>query len=355
MALTRENHQIQSALPRHAGKQARNMMALEKDTARTTGFLPNGAFRTLLCKTIRPARALALALSMLAAGVLTLAVDSGPALAQRLVATVNDAPITNYDVAQRIKLLRVLREKATSASALESLIEDRLKAGETKKYTINPTDQQIIEYAARDGQKRKLNQNRFAFALQRSVDQLHWKDHYRSQLAWDTLIGALFKSVNVSTREVDAELARRGSKTSKTQYVLRQVILVVPRNAGAGALQARLREANGLRARFRDCNSGAALARGLRDVAVQTPVTRRAADLTPQLIKLLDSTPVGRLTSPQRGVTGIEMIAVCSKSDTAGRVAAGNTIRNELLEKKLSVQSKRRYEDLRRKAIIIRR
>lgn len=330
-------------------------MALEKDTARTTGFLRTGAFRTLLCKTIRPARALALALSMLAAGVLTLAVDSGPALAQRLVATVNDAPITNYDVAQRIKLLRVLREKATSASALESLIEDRLKAGETKKYTINPTDQQIIEYAARDGQKRKLNQNRFAFALQRSLDQLHWKDHYRSQLAWDTLIGALFKSVNVSTREVDAELARRGSKTSKTQYVLRQVILVVPRNAGAGALQARLREANGLRTRFRDCNSGAALARGLRDVAVQAPVTRRAADLTPQLIKLLDSTPVGRLTSPQRGVTGIEMIAVCSKSDTAGRVAAGNTIRNELLEKKLSVQSKRRYEDLRRKAIIIRR
>jgi len=49
------------------------------------------------------------------------------------------------------------------------------------------------------------------------------------------------------------------------------------------------------------------------------------------------------------------MIAVCSKSDTGGRVAAGNTIRNELLEKKLAVQSKRRYQELRRKAIIIRR
>ncbi|MCC2095420.1 MAG: hypothetical protein KDJ29_00925, partial [Hyphomicrobiales bacterium] len=150
------------------------------------------------------------ATTVFAATILT----ANPASAQRLVATANDAPITDYDVAQRIKLLRILRQKATSATALESLIEDRLKAGETKKYTINPTEQQIIQYAVRDAEKRKIPQNRFGYALQRSIDPLHWKDHYRSQLAWDTLIGALFKAVNVSTREVDAELNRRGTKTS---------------------------------------------------------------------------------------------------------------------------------------------
>ena len=71
-------------------------MALEKDTARTTGFLPTGAFRTLLCKTVRPARALALALSLLTTGVLTLAVDSGPALRSVSLqpSTMHRSPIT---------------------------------------------------------------------------------------------------------------------------------------------------------------------------------------------------------------------------------------------------------------------
>ena len=287
---------------------------------------------------------------------LTFLLVPNSAHAQRLVATVNDAPVTDYDVRMRSRLLRVLRQNATPASAMESLIEERLKNAETKKYTINPTDQQILAYAGRDGDKRKIPQQRFAYALQRGgIDQIHWKEYYRAQLAWDTLIGALYKSVNVSAREVDAELDRRGSKVNKTEYSLQQVVLVVPRSAGGGAYQGRLREANGLRARFNDCNAGTALARGLRDIAIQKRITRRAADLPPALAKLLDRTPVGKLTAPQRGVNGIEMIAVCSKSDRSGRIAAGQDIRNEMLEKKLKVHSDRRYKELREKAIIIRK
>lgn len=279
-----------------------------------------------------------------------------PASAQRLVATVNDSPITNYDVAQRSRLLRALRLKSAPANALESLIEDRLKAMEAKKYSIKPNAQQILQYAVRDAQKRKIPQQQLSHALQRGgIDEAHWKEYYSNHLAWDTLIGALYKSVNVGVREIDTELAKRGNSTNRTEYQLRQITLVVPQSAGAGGYQARLREANGLRARFTDCKSGIALARALRDVAVQTPVTRTASSLDERVVKMFENTPVGRLTAPSRGATGVELVAVCDKRNLSGRIAAGSNIREELLARKLEIHSQRRYKELRQTAVVVRR
>lgn len=302
-----------------------------------------------------PAKLLpAIFLAALCVGYLSLA--PAPAMAQRLVATANDAPITDYDIRQRIRLLRALREKATAASALESLIEERLKASETKKYSIKPTDPQILAYAARDGARRKIPQQRLAYALQRGgIDEIHWKEYYRVHVAWDSLIAALYKAVNVSAREIDQELDKQGKKKDLSEYTLRQVIFVVPRSAGLGGFNARLREARGLRSRFNNCDTGVKLARSLRDVAVKAPVRRRANTLNPALVKLLARTKVGTLTAPQRGASGVEMLAVCEKSDRGGRIAAGSTIRDELLAKKLKVHSDRRYQDIRRRALIIRR
>ncbi len=284
------------------------------------------------------------------------AILAAPAQAQRLVATVNDAPITNYDVGQRMKLLRALRMKSSPATAMESLIEDRLKASEAKKYSIKPNDQQIIQYAVREAQKRKIPQQQIAHSLQRGgIDEAHWKEYFSNHLAWDTLIGALYKSVNVGVGEINSELAKRGKTTNRTEYQLRQITLIVPQSAGAGGFQARMREASGLRSRFTNCQQGIALARALRDVAVQGIVTRSAADLDEKIVKLFENTPVGRTTPPSRGATGVELIAVCGKKNLSGQVAAGSSIREELLAKKLEIHSARRYQEIRKTAVIVRR
>lgn len=279
-----------------------------------------------------------------------------PASAQRLVATVNNSPVTDYDLGQRMRLLRALRKKSGREAAMESLVEDRLKIYETKKYGINPSQRQIMGYIAQFAQKNKIPPQRLAYSLQRGgIDQIHWQEHFKAQMSWDALIKALYKSVGVGVREVNAELAKRGQSTDKTEYRLRQIVLIVPRNAGAGAFNRRLREANGLRTRFTNCEQGIRFARALNDVAIQGLITRRAAGLTPAFKKLLAQTPVGKLTRPSRGVTGVEMIAVCAKKNLSGEAAAGSTITQELIARKLKVHSDRRYRDLRKRAIIIRR
>jgi peptidyl-prolyl cis-trans isomerase SurA len=294
--------------------------------------------------------------SLIAAFVAAVLVSATAAVAQNVVVTVNDSPITNYDVAQRMKLLGVLRLPASQQAAVESLISDKLKLNETRKYGINPSEPEITNEAARDAGERKIPPQQLAAGLQRSgIDKQHWLEHWRAGLSWRVLVGALNKSVSVSEEEVRAEMAKKGNTVAAQEYRIQQIIFVVPRDAGAAAYSARMSEANGLRNRFRDCASGIQLARALRDVAVQPPVSRRANALSDELVNILNKTPVGQLTAPSRGPTGIEMVALCGKTDAGSSTAASEAVRETLLTRKLQGDADRRLAELRKRAVIVRR
>ncbi len=279
-----------------------------------------------------------------------------PAVAQNVVVTVNDSPITNYDIAQRMKLLGVLRAPANQQAAVESLINDRLKLIETRKYGINPGEPDIANEATRDAGERKITPQQLGAGLQRAgIDKQHWQEHWRAGLSWRILVSALNKSVSVSEEEVRAEMAKKSSSIAAQEFRIQQIVFVVPRDAGPAAYSARSAEANGLRARFRDCASGIQLARALRDVAVQPQVSRRANTLSAELVALLDRTPVGQTTPPSRGPTGIEMVAVCGKSDAGSGSAASESIRETLLLRKLQTDADKRLAEIRKRAIIVRR
>lgn len=299
------------------------------------------------------AKARRLAIAFLAAGFAAMA---APAMAQSVVMTVNDSPITNYDIAQRIKLLGVLRKPASQQAAIESLIEDRLKLIETRKYGLNPSEQEIANEATRDAAEHKISPQQLGAGIQRAgIDKNHWQEHWRAVFSWRALVAALNKSVSVSEEDVRAEMAKKGSTIKGQEFRIQQVIFVVPRDASAAAYSARAAEASGLRNRFRDCASGMQLARALRDVAVQPQISRRADSLSAEIVGLLDRTPVGQLTPPQRGPTGIEMIAVCGRSDAGAGTAASESIRETLLIRKLQADSDRRFAEVRKRAIIVKR
>ena len=297
--------------------------------------------------------AIALAAAMAVGGMVA---SGSPAFAQNVVITVNDSPITNYDIAQRIKLLGILRQPANQQTAIESLIKDRLILGETKKYSINPGEQEIANEATRDAGEKKISPQQLVAGLQRGgIDKSHWQDHWRASMSWRVLVGALNKSVSVSEEEVRAELQKKGSTTANHEFRLQQVVFVVPISAPPAAYGSRMAEANSLRSRFKDCASGIQLARALKDVAVQPQFSRRASQLSPELVAVLDRTPVGQLTPPSRGPTGIEMAAVCGKSDAGANSAASENIRDTLLMRKLQADADRRLAELRKRAIIVKR
>lgn len=290
-----------------------------------------------------------------ASAVMLACVGAAPAQAQSLVATVNDSPITNYDLEQRIRLLRVLRQPATPAAALESIIEDRIKASETRKYGINPSAQDGTQEIARIAARNKIPAASLGPALQSArVDTQHWQEHGRAQVGWRGYVAAINKNVSVSESEVRAALDRQGAKKSQ-EYNLRPIVFVVPRNASPGEADARAREAANFRTRFTDCESGLQFARALRDVAIRPAITRSLTALPDSLADTLEKTPVGRLTPPTRTPDGYEMIAVCGSTRGGTDSSAAQEIRQELIGKKLEGASLRLYEPLRKRAIIVKR
>ena len=287
----------------------------------------------------------------LAAAFAASALAPAPAFAQAVIGSVNDDPVTNVDVEQHMKILNVLRKGATREAALESIYETRLKLMELSKYKVNPGDQDIGWALGMTARNMKMDPQGLLGALQRAgVSEDQWRQKWKAEAGWMQLIRALNRTLEASETEVRAELAKTGSSKS-AEYTIRQVILVVPNGASA---EGRLAEANQLRTRFTDCASGMQLVSAFRDAAIKEPVTRSSSSLPEGLRKIIETTSVGRLTPPSRSAQGVEMLAVCNKSDKQDTAAAEN-VRNDLVFKKLQGESEARYKEVRAKAIIVKR
>jgi peptidyl-prolyl cis-trans isomerase SurA len=275
--------------------------------------------------------------------------------AQSVIATVNDDPITDFDVQQRMKLNKILRRPTTRDAALEDIIADRIKIGETIKFKIDPSDQDIGTALAITARSLKMQPQDLAAALQRdAIDPHHWKEHWKAEWMWGAYVHALNKTLDVSESDVRTEIAKEGNKNgADDEYTLRQVIFTLPSNPSPGDVESRMREATQLRARFADCNEGSQLASALKDVAVKQPLTRPGSALGDQLRDLLGNTPVGHLTPPSRSPDGIEMIALCSKNALHDDAVRGAGVRDMLLSQRLQKEADKLYQEVRARAIIV--
>jgi peptidyl-prolyl cis-trans isomerase SurA len=278
--------------------------------------------------------------------------------AQAIITTVNGNPITDLDLGQRMKLLRVLRKPASRDAALQSLIDDKLRLQETGLYQVKATDTEIGQEIVRTANDMKISPETLLSELQRAgVSEAHFKEHFAAVTQFDGLIQAFHKGVEPSEEQVRAEMAKESSKgTANTEYRLNQVIFVVPTSANSlAAVKGRMEAAQQLRARFSDCASGLPLARGMDNVAVKDEINRTSAQLNAPLRLLLEKTAAGHLTPPQRTSEGIEMLAVCSKGastdDSAVRAAAAA----KLVFIQTEAAAEKRLKDLRAHAVIVKR
>lgn len=280
---------------------------------------------------------------------------AGSVSAQSIVASINGDPITDLDVGERMKLLKVLRKPASREAALESLYADRLQAREAAKFGVRPGDAEVSQEIVALAQDMKIAPEALVGAFrQAGVSDDHVKAHFGAEFGFTVLVQALNKGVEASESQVRAELAKQGGKAaSGPEFTVRQVIFTVPRTATMAMLNERAQEAEQLRARFVDCESGTKLARELKDVTVRDPVRRSAVELSEGLRDLLEKTPVGHLTPPQRAPSGLELLAVCAKGEAKDTSAARAAIAQKLLAAHIAADKKRRLKELRATAIIV--
>ncbi|MBV6658863.1 MAG: peptidylprolyl isomerase [Devosiaceae bacterium] len=276
---------------------------------------------------------------------------------------VNDIPITNFDIDSRVALLRL--QGASSAQARsraeDELIDETLQRAEGRWLGISVTQAELDDAMSSIAGRSNLTTSQLNQALrQRGVDPQSLRDSIETQMLWNQIIRARFQAtVQVDEQEVLAALGSRtetedGAGSTDTEYTLREVIFIVPSDAGAGATARREREASAFRARFESCAAGINSARQLNGVVVQEEFRRFASDLNAELQELLDETAVGRLTPPETSEEGVTLIAVCNKREIRSDAAARRDVESDLRNEEGVLLSRGYLRDLRASATIIR-
>ena len=291
--------------------------------------------------------------------VAALAVAPVPALAQKVVAVVNGDPITAFDVEQRAKLTQITNQKTPAQKeVMDELIEEKLKLQLLKRYSIEGVDAEVDNAFNNMARRARLTPQQLTEQLGRAgVMTGTLRSRIKAEITWSQIIrGRYQSSFQFSEKDIMAKI-ETSSPDAKAQvaydYTLRPILFVVPRSSPDSAREARRKEAEAFRARFQGCEEGIRMARGLPHVAVRSPTTKSSADLPPALREILEKTELGKLTTPELTMQGVEVYALCRKEpSSAENTPEKRKVREEMVSEQFQANSKRFMKELRSTAMI---
>ncbi|RWO08469.1 MAG: peptidylprolyl isomerase [Mesorhizobium sp.] len=281
-----------------------------------------------------------------------------PAFASQIKYVVNNVPITTGDIQHRAAFLRLQRKKGNAA---EEMIEQTLRVAEAKRLGIRISDAQVEAAYQRFATTNKMQLKQLDGVMAQSgVGKEHFKEFIRSQMAWNQALTARHRSESGgSVSEQDAVrrmLDKGGNKPTAMEYMLQQVIFVVPAAERSATLSKRKREADAMRARFNGCNTSREFAKGLIDVTVRDLGRILAPQLPPDWADQIKATKVGGATPTRETDRGVEFIGICSSREVSDDKAAQMVFQSEGSSGKGADELSTKYvEELRKKARIVER
>jgi peptidyl-prolyl cis-trans isomerase SurA len=279
-----------------------------------------------------------------------------PANAQsRIVAVVNDDPITSYELDQRTKLLKLTTRTGSRSKALDELVEEKLKLREAQRRGINPTPQEVDSAFASIAGRTKMSPAQLGQALSKSgVSPEALKSRLRAELAWARTVRARFRgTVKVEEAEVLASARARGEiEQMVKEFTLKQVIFIVPEGSSDADAAAVKKRAERFQPTIAGCDAVLAQTNGMRDVVVKSVGRRDESQLSGPLLERLNTLDVGLSTEPSRIDEGFEILVICNIREIASDTAALDEVRTEMMDKEGQLLARRYIRDLRQDAVI---
>ena len=283
----------------------------------------------------------------------------GPAAAQtKIVALVNNTPITSTEVAERKVVVRLTQKKQIGdKEALDQLINMNLLFQEANRLRVNVTDAEVEQRVNAIAANAKFSVDQLGKALSQSGASLRgFRMDIRSSLLQRRLMGLLSrKATGISEKEIAAGITAKKSEgdAAAYRYTMQQIVFVSPKGSSAAQVNQRKSEAESLRRRIKDCDQAAALAKELRDVAVKPPVTRLSAQLPNGFRDQLAGLKIGQSTKAEQNELGVEIIVICDKQETVDDSALRTEVQNELAMEQGKGEVDKFVADLRKRALII--
>ncbi|MEO3998696.1 peptidylprolyl isomerase [Mesorhizobium sp. CAU 1732] len=287
---------------------------------------------------------------------------AAPAFAQasEIRYIVNNVPVTSYDIQRRAAFLRLQGTGNANSAAEEQMIEQAVRAAEIKRRNINISDDQVAAAYARFAQSNKLPVAQMDKVLNDSgVTKAHFREFIRAQMGWSQVMSQQAGAAGGALSEQDVVqkmLQQGGDKPKSTEYMLQQVIFVVPAAERGAKLGQRKREAEAMRQRFQGCETTREFAKGLLDVTVRDLGRVLEPELPPDWKQQIISTKAGGATVVRETDRGAEFIGICSSREVSDdRVAQMVFSAEQDGGGDRDAESKKLTAELRAKAQIIKR
>ncbi len=298
---------------------------------------------------------------LVAATSVSLTVMTPPAFASTIKYIVNDVPVTTGDIQHRAAFLRLQHRKGDAA---QEMIDQTLKLAEARRLGIRISDAQVEEAYQRFASSNKMQLKQLdGIMAQSGVTKEHFKEFIRAQLAWNQALGARYRAEQGGTGVSEQDAVRRmldngGNKPTATEYMLQQVIFVVPASERGAILGKRKREAEAMRARFNSCSTTREFAKGLLDVTVRDLPRTLAPQLPSDWADQIKKTKVGAATAVRETERGVEFIGICSAREVSDDKVAQMLFQDEEAggkDDKSDELNKKYLEELKKKARIVQR
>lgn len=261
-------------------------------------------------------------LSLMAALAVGTVGTTAPVAASEIKYVVNGQAITSYDIQRRAAFLRLQRSKGNvNQLAADQMIEQTLKRAEMRRMNINITDKAVDDAYERFAKNNKMTLAQLDTIMSKSgVTKSHFKDFIRAQMGWGQVVSRKMGG-DGDGRVTEQEAVRRmlqqgGQKPRATEYMLQQVIFVVPAKE-RGKMAARKREAEAMRSRFNGCNASRSLAKGLIDVTVRDLGRVLEPQLPQDWAEAIKATKSGGATRVRETERGVEFIGICSAREVS--------------------------------------
>lgn len=269
---------------------------------------------------------------------------------------VNDQIITTFDVAQRLRLMNLAREKGGEKEAIEQLINETLEMADAKRRGFTVPEAQVERAFASIAQGMKVSGDQLSkMLLQSGVQPETLKRRIRVQMTWGQLVQARQRATNsVKATDVTAKLLAesKSQKMMLTEYRLQQIIFVVPEKSSAAYIAQRRKEAEAFRLRFAGCDKSLDMAKGLKDVVVKDLGRRTAGDLGGKQGDDIKATPVGKTTPATQTSLGVEIIGVCASREIKSDAEARAEVESKLSMEQSKEVGAEYLKELRKTAII---
>lgn len=233
-----------------------------------------------------------------------------PAMAQNVRVTVNGTPITDLQIAARVKLFALEGNSGGSRGATDQLIDEALQVAEAKRLGITVSNAQIDDALLQIARNMNVSQDRLVAMLQQGgVSTETLKDRLRAAIAWNGITErAIMPQVQISDLALDQQAATQLQDFQTFDYILKEIIFV-----GAGS-SGRSGQANAYRSKFAGCDTAVDVSLGFTDAAVIDVGRRHATQLPEAVAKELAGLNVGGITKPRVVESGVSMLAVCEKA-----------------------------------------